>query len=215
MYKLKFRDVSAPDDYLLMFLTALYGTLVIASLVLFSAVRLSLFSIPLVVSGGVIPYVFLYPVSFIALRVYGTRTVLKMIASLIFVVFCECVLLLPQATSGIATQALHHILISSYKMYLAGLIAMPAGIYAAFLTLGYLSKYVAKFSVFTIILATTVGGLVNTLIVFPIGFHGTYSLNMIFSEIIVDTLIFKLIAGVVLSVPTIMAIKLLVTLREE
>ena len=161
-------------------------------------------------SGSVVPYVFLYPISFIVLRVYGLKHVNNMIgamilASLLFVAMAELIAYLSSNTAGI-----HTILLNSIKMYIAGFIGMPAGIYISFLVLNWLARVNVAFNTISLTIATIAGEIANTLIVFPIGFHGIFTSQEIFKNIIADALLFKSIMGPILSFVSIRVINFLI-----
>jgi uncharacterized PurR-regulated membrane protein YhhQ (DUF165 family) len=174
--------------------------MVVLSIVLFDQMlNFSIFGMQMELSGAVVPYVFLYPVSFIVLRVYGFQQVNYMIGSMIIVSLFFVVMSTVVAQLSSNTTDIHTILMSSYKMYLAGFIGMPAGIYSSFLIIQWLEKMRVSFCVFSLCVATIVGEAVNTMIVFPIGFHGQYTMQQIFNRIIVDAMLFKIIVGIVLA----------------
>ena len=102
------------------------------------------------------------------------------------------------------------ILSSSFKMYLAGLIGMPAGMYASFLTINLLSKVGVSFNGITLAIATITGEIINTMIVFPIGLNGAVTFHKVFHAIIIDALVFKIIIGTILSFISILIINVLV-----
>jgi len=191
----------------------LYLLFVIASIILFkNVISIHYIGIDIKISGSLIPYVFLYPLSFIILKLYGYRTVNNIILSmlvsaLIFVVFCKIVIALPNDQPK--SDAIKTILDSAYIMFLAGLVAMPAGIYASFLTLRLLEKINLGFNFLSLSIATAIGEIINSVIVFPIGYHGQYTMHTIFSTIIIDALIFKLISGIILAGCTIYVLNLI------
>lgn len=202
-------SVSQPD-FILLFLCMSYVTFVILSIVLFQEiVELDFLNFHINLSGAVIPYVFLYPISFIVLRVYGLDKVNSMIASMILasLLFVSMAKIIVAYSSNVTS--VNTFLASSFKMYLAGFIGMPAGIYTSFLTITFLNRLGFSFNVLTLTLATITGEIVNTAIVFPIGFHGQYSLFELFNHIILDALIFKIIVGAVLSWLTVIVINLI------
>jgi uncharacterized PurR-regulated membrane protein YhhQ (DUF165 family) len=209
-----FRHSLTPEknnsDSALVMLNMMYITMVILSIILFNQIlEFNIFSIDIRLSGSVVPYVFLYPISFTVLRVYGFKHVNRMIGamlviSLVFVAMCKVVVLLSSNTTSV-----HHILASSAKMYLAGLLGMPAGIYTSFLVINLFSKIGMKFNVISITIATIIGEIVNTLIVFPIGFNGEFSLSTIFSKLIVDAMVYKAIFAAVLSIIAVVVINIL------
>src|SRR4051812_48135243 len=118
------RNVS---DFTLNFLCMMYVVMAILSLLLFGQIiSFKFFSFPMEVSGAVIPYVFLYPISFIVLRIYGLRYVNNMIISmllvfLLFVLMATVVVKFSSIQTGI-----NDILIHSGKMFVIGLFGMPA-----------------------------------------------------------------------------------------
>lgn len=211
MFKHSLVTESNLSNFTLHFLSMMYVTMVVLSIVLFDQLlNFSVLGINIQLSGSVVPYVFLFPLSFIVLRVYGLQQVNYMIGSmvlvsLLFVTIFNIVAHLSSNTTGI-----HDILISSFKMYLAGFIGMPAGIYSSFLVIKWLEKLGIGFNAFSLCLATIFGEVINTIIVFPIGFHGEYSMHQIFSSIIVDALIFKIIAGAILAVFAMISINFLI-----
>lgn len=196
------------------FLSMLYVTMVVLSIVLFNQIiDFSLFGMPMQLSGAVIPYVFLFPISFITLRVYGLSEVNHMIASMVLVSLLFVVIATAVAHFSSNTTGIHNILLSSSKMYIAGFIGMPAGIYASFLTIQWLEKMGVSFNTFSLCVATIIGEIINTVIVFPLGFHGEYTMHEIFTGIIVDAMLFKAIAGILLSFLAMISINFL--LREK
>jgi len=216
MLKVYFKSIEKFPDAILAFCYMVYVTLVIASIVLFNQmIEFRLLNMTIDISGSIIPYVFLYPISFIVLRIYGYKTVNQMIlcmilASLVFTSMCFIITILPTNSTDLNPNGLRYILHSSFKMYLGGFIALPAGIYASFLTLSFLDYIGLNFGAISLTIATIIGEIVNTIIVFPIGFHGVYNLSIIFNNIIIDALIFKAIAGTILAIFTIFTIKLIV-----
>lgn len=214
MFKLQYKCKEVFPNHALAFLYMLYLCFVIASIVLFETiVKLHVVFFDITISGSVIPYTFLYPISFIVLRVYGYKSVNQMIfcmilTSLIFTMICHAITSMP--SSGMLAQSpLKNILQSSYQMYFAGFLALPAGMYSSFLALGFLEKIGLKVGITSLSIATAIGETINTLIVFPIGFHGRYTLSTIFGHIITDTLIFKLTIGIILAIITVFTINYL------
>ena len=205
-------EVNSPD-FTLTFLCMVYVTMVVLSIVLFDQiVKFNFWGINVSLSGSVIPYVFLYPISFIVLRVYGFKYVNHMIGSMILVCLIFVIMSkLVAAMSSNSTVAMHNILIDPFKMYLAGFVGMPAGIYTSFLTINLLNKLGFAFNAMAVSIATMVGEIINTLIVFPIGLHDQYELHVIFTSIILDTLIFKFIMGIILALLTVVTINLIVS----
>ena len=207
-----------PADGILVFLQMLYVSLVIASIVLFTTLaQINLLGFQLKISGSVIPYVALYSVSFIILKIYGYKSVNQtiacmMIASLLFIIICHTVVNLQTPASSNQQLQLAE---STYQMYFAGFIALPLGMYSSFLALALLNKIGLSFGVISLSLATVIGETINTIVVFPIGFHGVYSIETIFQEIITNTLIFKFIAGIILAIITNLVIKLLAKRYES
>jgi uncharacterized PurR-regulated membrane protein YhhQ (DUF165 family) len=215
MFKIEFKGQNRFPDYTLSILYMFYVSFVISSIVLFDTmIKLNIFGINVVLSGSIIPYTFLYPISFIALRLYGYRSVNQMIicmilSTLVFTSMCHFVTELP-AAQGIQSQSsLRAILQSSYQMYFAGFIALPAGIYSSFIALSLLDKVKLHFGVLALTISTIVGEFVNTIIVFPLGSHSTYSLSVIVKNIITDALIFKFSMGIVLALITVVIINIL------
>ena len=211
MFKYPILTEKTKPDFTLNFLSMAYVTMVALSIVLFDQILgFELFNIKIQLAGAVVPYVFLYPISFIVLRVYGLRQLNSMMSaviltSLLFVVMATVIANFSSNITGI-----HYILSNSIKMYIAGFIGMPAGIYTSFLILKWLSNINISFNTVSLTLATIAGEIVNTVIVFPIGFHGDYSLQQIFSNIIIDALAFKVIMGAILSFIAVRIISLLV-----
>lgn len=197
-------------EFLLIFLCMTYLTLVVSSIVLFTQIlKFNLLGINISLSGALVPYVFLYPISFIVLRVFGFKYVNRMIssmilASLIFVIMSKLVVDLSSNSTGVYT-----ILDSSFQMYLAGFIGMPAGIYTGFLMINFFNKIGLGFNFISITLATFIGEIINTIIVFPIGLHEQYSFKTIFTTILIDALIFKFVMGLVLAFFTVLIIKMI------
>ena len=210
MFKYSVLSEKSKPDFTLNFLSMTYVAMVALSIVLFDQIlRFGLFNIKIQLAGAVVPYVFLYPISFIVLRVYGLRQLNSMmgaviLTSLLFVVMATAIANYSSNITGI-----HHILSNSIKMYIAGFIGMPAGIYTSFLILKWLSSLNISFNTISLTLATIAGEVVNTMIVFPIGFHGDYSMQQIFNNIIVDALAFKAIMSAVLSFIAMRIIKFL------
>ena len=182
MHKFNIINNTKGPDFILSLLFMTYFAMVIASIMLFNEVMIiPVRSTSIVFSGALIPYVFLYPIAFIVLRIYGLSSVHNMIwsmilGSLVFVIVSKAVISLSSNPSDI-----YLILNNAFKMYLAGLVGMPAGIYFSFLSLHFLSKLGFGFNVLSIFIATVMGELVNTVIVFPIGFHGVYNMHQLFS----------------------------------
>lgn len=211
MFKHTLLPEKTKPDFTLNFLCMTYVTMVILSIILFDQIlHFGFLNIHIQLSGAVVPYVFLYPLSFIVLRVYGLRHVNNMIgamllASLLFVLTATMIANFSSNITGI-----HNILLSSIKMYIAGFIGMPSGIYISFLTLQWLAQINIPLNTLSLTIATVAGEIINTLIVFPIGFHGDFTLQQIFTHIIADALIFKIIAGTILSFITMHAITFLI-----
>lgn len=202
---------SNKPSFTLHFLSMTYVTMVILSIILFDQILdFSLLGMHIQLSGSLIPYVFLFPISFITLRVYGLSEVNHMIAAEILVSLLFVVMATVVAHFSANTTDIHSILLSSSKMYMAGFIGMPAGIYASFLTIKWLGKMSIPFNTFSLCIATIVGEMINTVIVFPVGFHGQYSMHEIFSSIIVDAMLFKAIAGVLLAFLAMISIDFLI-----
>lgn len=195
------------NDFTLTCLNMTYIAMVISSIVLFELIlKLNLFGIHIELPGGVVPYVFLYPISFIILRVYGIENVNITIGATILVAFIFVTMAKLIALLSPENTTINHILSSSYKMYLVGFIGMPAGMYTSFLTINLLNKIGFSFNGISLSIATAAGELVNTLIVFPIGLHGSVSTYQIFHEIVADALLFKFIAGTILAFMSIIII---------
>ena len=141
MYDERIHLEKKSTDFILMLLSMTYVTLVILSIILFDEmIKKKYFGLTFNLSGAVVPYVFLYPISFIVLRIYGFKQVNNMIGSmtivsLFFVLFSKFVISLSSNDTGV-----HQILANSLKMYLAGFIGMPIGIYSSFLCLNTLLK---------------------------------------------------------------------------
>lgn len=211
MFKHYILNQENKPNFTLNLLCMIYITMVILSIVLFDQIlNFNFFGIQMSLSGSVVPYVFLYPISFIVLRVYGLKHVNNMIgamilASLLFVVMAELIAYLSSNTTGI-----HTILLNSIKMYIAGFIGMPAGIYISFLVLNCLARVNIAFNTISLTIATIAGEIANTLIVFPIGFHGIFTSQEIFKNIIADALLFKSIMGPILSFVAIRVINFLI-----
>jgi len=73
---------------LLTILGMLYITMVILSIILFQQIlKFQLLGFSIILSGAVLPYVFLYPISFIILRIYGFKQINDIIAAMILVSF--------------------------------------------------------------------------------------------------------------------------------
>lgn len=198
------------SDFTLSFFYMTYITMVILSIVLFSQiVSISIFGHNITLSGSVIPYVFLYPISFIVLRVYGLKKVNHMIGSMLLAVLVF--ILIAKITIAASTNKteIYNILSNSFKMYLAGFIGMPAGVYSSFITINLLNRLGLSFNVISLTIATAIGEIINTVVVFPIGFYGKYSLSVIFSKIIVGALIFKFTMGAILAVCAVAVINLI------
>jgi uncharacterized PurR-regulated membrane protein YhhQ (DUF165 family) len=211
MFKLSLAEEIKTADFTLTFLSMMYVTLVILSIILFNQIlNFNMLFMDIKLSGAVVPYVFLYPISFIVLRIYGLQQVNHMIGamtivSLIFVIMSKIVVSLSSNLTGV-----HSILASSFKMYIAGFIGMPAGIYASFVCINMLYKIGLKFNATTLLIATIFGEIVNTLIVFPIGFKGQYSLQFILGNILVDALLFKVVMGAILAFITVFLINYII-----
>jgi hypothetical protein len=135
------------------------------------------------------------------------------IASFIFVLICMLVTSFPVSNNQVEALALYNILKISLKMYLVGLIGIPAGIYASFLTLRLLSSINIGFNVLSLSIATIVGEFFNTLIVYPLGFHSEFSLSSIFNRFVVDAILFKSTMGIILSVMIMIIINLIIKYR--
>lgn len=206
-YKIS-RQVYTPD-FTLILLSMMYAIMVIASIVLFDEIiEFSFFSFKMTLSGALIPYVFLYPISFIILRVYGVKYVSYMIGSMLLASLTFVILSALVTKASMSSTELHSILSSSFKMYLAGFVGMPMGIYASFLALSTLiNKLKLRFGIISLSIATFVGEIINTLIVFPIGFYGKYTFNGLLNSIIFDALAFKLISGPILAILAIFVIQ--------
>lgn|SRR3990167_9527230 len=201
-------------DFTLNFLCMTYITMVVLSIVLFDQIlNFKFFGISIELSGAVVPYVFLYPISFIVLRIYGLRYVNNMVASMIIVSLLFALISTVVSAYSTNKTGIHDILLNSSKMYLAGFIGMPAGIYTSFLVLKWLSKVNITFNVLSLTIATIIGEIINTIVVFPVGFHGEYSSREIFRSIIIDAMIFKIIIGAILAVIAIITIKILIKIK--
>lgn len=210
MFKHSILRESESPNFTVHFLSMLYVTMVVLSIVLFDQMlNFSVFGMHMELSGSVVPYVFLYPISFIVLRVYGLQQVNYMIGAMIMVSLLFVIMSTIVAQLSSNTTNIHSILISSYKMYLAGFIGMPAGIYSSFLIIKWLEKIRISFGLFSLCVATIVGEAINTMIVFPIGFHGQYTVQQIFNGIIVDAMLFKIVAGIILAFGAMVVINLL------
>lgn len=216
MHKFNISSSCNNSDFILSFLLMSYLSLVIASIVLFNEIiTIKFLSFSMELSGSLVPYVFLYPISFIVLSVYGLKNVHNMIwsmvlGSLVFVIICNIVIRI----SNVESSA-YPILSSSFKMYLAGLIGMPAGIYASFISLYFLIRLGLKFSALSIFISTIFGEIINTVIVFPIGFHGKYQFKEIFTHVIIDSLAFKIVMGGILSCIAIYVVNLIIRYKYE
>lgn len=86
-----------------------------------------------------------------------------------------------------------------------------ASVCGSFLVIKWLEKISIPFGVFSLCVATIIGEIINTLIVFPIGFHGEYTFHHVLTSIILDVMLFKIIAGVVLAFFTMFVIQILLT----
>lgn len=221
MFKIQLREKTQAPDMLLVFVFMIYISLVIASIVLFKEIiQINLGSLKLNISGSTVAYIFNYPICFFVLRLYGYKTVNRMIASMlitafIFVAFCKIIIALPHDPQVARSYELANILASTFKTYLAGFIAVPAGIYASFIALSMLDKIGARFSILSLSLSTVFGEIINTFIIFPIGFHDTYTMTTIINTFIIDALIFKTIAGVILATLTILAVNFVVKYKLD
>lgn len=216
MFELAAASEKRPTDFLLTFFYMLYITMVIASIILFNQILdFNLLGMKITLSGGVVPYVFLYPISFIVLKAYGLRCVNQMIASM--VVVSLSFVIMSKIVVGLSTNTteIHKILSNSFQMYIAGFIGMPAGIYSSFLAINLLSKVGLPFNFVSIFIATIVGEIINTIIVYPIGFHNVFSIKTIFSSMIIDAMIFKVIMGAFLACATVIAIKVILNFRTH
>src|SRR3989338_2330008 len=86
MFRHSLLKESNTPNFTLHFLSMLYVTMVVLSIVLFDQIlRFPLFGMQMQLSGSVVPYVFLYPISFIVLRVYGFQQLNYMLGSMIVV----------------------------------------------------------------------------------------------------------------------------------
>ena len=219
MFKLDMttKPLSSAINPRLAFTFMLYAVLVVSTIVLFEdVVTINLFSIMSIkVSGCLFPYVFLYPLSFIVLRLYGYRNTNIMIGSmmittLIFVLIVQSVGYFSEASSQMINTytGINKVYEVAFKMYLAGFIAMPAGIYMSFLAMSLFTRINIGFNLFTLSIATIIGEIANTFIAFPLGLFKTYDFATIFSQFILGALIFKIIAAIILSIPTAIFFKL-------
>lgn len=216
MFKYAILTENNKPDFILNFLGMTYVVMVALSIVLFDQLlRFDLFNIKIQLAGAVVPYVFLYPISFIVLRVYGLRQLNSMMGAMILtsLLFVTMATLIAHYSCNIT--GIHHILSNSFKMYAAGFIGMPAGIYTSFLILKWLSNINISFNTVSLTIATIAGEIVNTMIVFPIGFHGDYAIQEIFNNLIVDALGFKVIMGTILSFISIRIINLLLNIKTN
>lgn len=217
MHKFNFSQTNSTPDFIQSFLYMAYLALVVSSILLFNEmISIKLFFHRIMLSGSLVPYVFLYPISFIVLRIYGPRSVNHMIwsmvlGSLVFVIISTTVVEL----AGPNHSTAYPILNSAFKMYLAGLIGMPAGIYASFIGLHLIMKLGLKFGALSIFIATIFGEIINTIIVFPIGFHGKYTLGELFTNVMIDGIIFKILMGAILSVLAIWTVKLIIKYKFD
>lgn len=214
MFKHQLSSEVNSSDFILIFLCMAYVTMVISSIVLFSQIiKFDFFGINISLSGSVVPYVFLYPISFIVLRIYGFKYVNHMIGSMILVSLLF--VFMSKIVVGMSSNltAVHTILANSLKMYLAGFIGMPAGIYTSFLVINVINKIGVPFNIVSIAIATIIGEIVNTVIVFPLGFHDQFSLHIIFNKIIIDALVYKILMGVVLAFFTVITINIIINTK--
>jgi uncharacterized integral membrane protein (TIGR00697 family) len=219
MIKLSFNNNDNCPDFTLVLLHTMYTMLVIASILLFNTiieVNIPLLSVK--VSGSVLSYTLLYPIAYITLRIYGYKSVNHMIFSMmittaIFSVLCYSVTSLQTAANMPINSQLQNILHSAFRMYMAGFIALPAGFYASFFTLTLLEKVNLKFGIISLSIATAIGECTNTLLVFPLGFHGKISFAELVN-VVTDALIFKLTIGIVLSILTVLVVNYLINKYE-
>lgn len=190
-------------------LNAIYTALVISCFfVYFNFFKIEILGYHMLIPATCVPYTFLYPISYICLRLYGYRQVNNMIASMFFSsVFFFILIKIIHSTSNFdvffhnhhvgahSPSELMSIIHSSLYMYLLGLVAMPASIYISFYTL----KLLKYFNIFTLSIATAVGEIVNTYIVFPLGMHNHFNTATLLSNVVVSALIFKIVMGILLS----------------
>ncbi len=165
------------------------------------------------IPGSLFPYVFLYPIGYVVLKVYGYPVISKMIMStllmsLIFVLVCTLIINLPSNTLQIDGN-LKAILDASIRFYMAGLIAMPAGAFASLHMVNLLKNKIHQDYILFII-STLVGELINTIIVFTIAFVGVYSIGHIITEFVVSAYIFKIIAAIVTTPLAVFGVRFLV-----
>lgn len=215
---LKVREQRSPTPLMQNVLNALYTSFVITCFfVFFSFIKLNILGHNILIPLSCVPYTFLYPISYVALRLYGYRQINNMIASMIissmlfvllirgihyisnFDLFYYSHNLDPNQASELNT-----IIESSIYMYLAGLIAMPLSIYVSF----YVLKLLKFFNVVTLSIATVAGEIVNTYIVFPIGLHQHFTIHELFSGVILGAMLFKIGIGVLLSIATIIFLRI-------
>lgn len=221
MDRLQLNEINKAPDLFLSFLYTFYISIVLSCLILYKQITIiSIFSFKLTLTGSVIPYVLLYPMAFIVLRLYGYKAINNLIAAMIassflFLILCAIVTALPHDPNFAKDMAVESILHASFKMYLVGIFAMPIGIYSSFVALSFLSRFGLGFNVFTLSLATIIGELINTVIIMPLGLEGQFSLEHILNKIMVDALVYKFIMGVILSFFCVLIINIALKAKME
>ena len=210
MLELKISNHRRAPDLILTTIYMIYTAMVVTSIVMFDElITFKFLGFDIILSGSIVPYVMLYPLSFIVLRIYGSSAVNNMIGGMIlgslsFVLLSKVIVFFASNTTEI-----DHIINTSMKMYVAGFLGMPAGIYGSFLCLSYLFRLGMGFNFISLSIASVFGEIINTYIVFPFGFHGRLSFHTIFTNVILDAMLFKIIAGIILSIVAMIVIRLI------
>jgi len=217
MFKLKVRDTAnSSGELLYICISNIYVAVLIATIVLFGQmIECSIFEFNFSIAASVVAYVFLYPITFIVFRIYGYKATNQLIfsvfiGSLFFFVFCFLITSIHTSDINANVSGLKLILHKALKMYLYGLVGMPAGIYTGVFTLIFFVRLFKDINVLAVFMATIVGELVNTIIVFPATYWSITSWSALYN-LIIDALAFKVLAAFVLCYPTIFLINFINT----
>lgn len=212
MFKLEFHDAIPKPDFFLVMLCVINMIFIYISMISFSEnITISILqNFSITFSVCLIPYAFLYPIAFIMFRIYGpTHANIMIVASLIGVAITILFLILllhlsnHNSVTAIWIESLFH---TSKGMYIVGFVAMPLGIYSSFFMLNILARLKMGLNVVTLFLSSSFGEVINTILVYPLGSNAKNAEHAIFNTIIADTLIFKIIAAIILSFLTMMVI---------
>lgn len=217
--RLKIREQQTPSPILQNVLNALFSVLVVTCFFLnFKYFEFYTFNeIKLIIPLVCIPFSLLFPISYIVLRLYGYKQINNMMISMFFtsisfIIITKIAFVISNYDlyvqenniTSTASSELGSIIRSTLYFYIPGLIIMPLSVYISF----YVIKLFNFFNSFSLSVATAIGEIFNTYVVLPIGLYPHSIISHLTSTIIFSAAIFKVLIGVILSILTMLFLRI-------